>query len=198
MTDKTETECGFSDLRRQIVTGATDDLRAWFLKEVLPLEATLTQFLRSNWRNNADVAELLQEVYVRVFESAQKELPKATRPFVFTTARNLLVDRVRQQKIIPIEAVEDLEALGVAADIPGPEDQVLAREELRRVQAALEHLPERTREAFVLFHAQSLSQREISARMNISDKTVSWHLKQALELLADILYGEIAVKRGKS
>ncbi len=48
------------------MTDAPGNLRAWFLKEVLPLEAALTQFFRNRRRNHADVAELLQEVYVRI------------------------------------------------------------------------------------------------------------------------------------
>lgn len=177
------------------MTDAPGDLRAWFLKEVLPLEAALTQFFRNRRRSHADVAELLQEVYVRIYESAQKKLPDVVRPFVFTIARNLLTDKVRQQKIVAIESIEDLEGLEIAADMPGPEAHLLAREELRRVQEALEFIPERTREAFLLFHAKGLSQREIAARMNITEKTVSWHLKQGLGALADILYGEPSVKR---
>jgi RNA polymerase sigma factor (sigma-70 family) len=197
MTDKLEIERGAPNQERPIMSDVKGDLRAWFLREVLPLEAALTQFFRNRQRNHADVAELLQEVYVRVYESALTKLPEVARPFVFAIARNLLADKVRQQKIIPIESIEDLEGLGVAADTPGPESHLLAREELRRVQQALELIPDRTREAFVLFHAKGLSQREIAARMNISEKTVSWHLKQGLGTLADILYGEPSIKRGR-
>lgn len=195
MTDKLEIEHSASNVGRPTMTDAPGDLRAWFLKEVLPLEAALTQFFRNRRRSHADVAELLQEVYVRIYESAQKKLPDVVRPFVFTIARNLLTDKVRQQKIVAIESIEDLEGLEIAADMPGPEAHLLAREELRRVQEALEFIPERTREAFLLFHAKGLSQREIAARMNITEKTVSWHLKQGLGALADILYGEPSVKR---
>ncbi len=119
----------------------SEDLHVWFLREVFSLEAALTQFFRSNWRNSADVADLLQELYVRVYEAAEKQLPRSTKAFVFMTARNLLVDRVRRDKVIPLDVVEDLDALGVAADVPGPEAQSVARDELRRVQAAIEKIP---------------------------------------------------------
>ena len=55
------------------------------------------QFLRHNWRNKADIADLRQEVYVRVYEAARKQIPDPAKPFVFTTARNLLIDRVRRE-----------------------------------------------------------------------------------------------------
>lgn len=181
----------------QAMTDRLQDLHAWFLREVLPLEAVLTQYLRNNWRNRADVADLLQDVYVKVYDAATTQRPKSTKSFVFMTARNLLVDRVRRDKVIPLEAVEDLDALGAAADAPGPEAQSIAREELRRLQTALDQIPPRAREAFVLFHVENLSQREVAARMNISESTVGWYLKTGLEEIADLLFGEPPAKRTK-
>lgn len=171
----------------RIIRGA--DLHAWFLREVLPLESALTLFLRHNWRDKANVADMVQEVYVRVFEAARRKLPDSTKSFVFATAHHLLIDRVRQEKVIPLEAVENLEALDVAVETPRPDEQVIAREELRRVQAALDRLPPRSREAFVMHHVEGKSRREIALRMNVSEKTVTWHLNAGVRVLADILYG---------
>lgn len=196
MTDTSETNRGVTSAG-QAMTDLSEDLHAWFMREVFPLEAALTQFLRNNWRNRADVADLLQDVYVQVYRAAEKERPKSTKSFVFMTARNLLIDRVRHDKVIPLEAVEDLDALEVAADAPGPEAYVLSRDELRRVQAALDGLPDRAREAFILCHVEGLSQREIALRMKVTEKTVSWHLREGVEALADVLYGEPRAKRAK-
>lgn len=166
------------------------ELQAWFVREVLPLEAGLTQFLRHNWRNKSDIADLLQEIYLRVFDAAQKERPENTRSFVFATAQNLIIDRVRREKIVPIEAVAELDSLLIPADEPRPDNAVIARDELRRVQNALDHLPARCREALVMKQVNGLSRREIASRMGISEKTVKWYLADGLRLLADILYGE--------
>ena len=197
MTDTSDTDRENVDWHRQAMTDSPVDLHAWFLREVLPLEAALTQFLGHHSRGQSSVADLLQEVYVRVYEAARKQLPEATKSFVFTTAHNLLVDRVRREKIIPIEAVENLEALGIAAEEPGPESQTAARDELRRLQAALEWIAPRAREAFLLHHANGLAPREIALRMNISVKTVSYHLIEAVQTLSDILYGVQPDKRTK-
>ena len=51
------------------------DVRAWFVREVLPLEAVLMQFLRRSARDDAE--DLRQEVYMRVCESAAVEIPRA-------------------------------------------------------------------------------------------------------------------------
>jgi RNA polymerase sigma-70 factor (ECF subfamily) len=164
---------------------------AWFMREVLPLEATLMLFLRQNWRNRAEIADLRQEVYMRVYEAALKEIPEQTKAFVLATARNLIIDRVRKESVIPFEIVTDLEALGVASEQAGPERAVIARDALRRLTWALDRLPPRCREAVTLRKIEGLSRREIASRMGIAEFTVNRHLTEGMRALADILYGEL-------
>lgn len=166
---------------------ALDD---WFAREVLPLEQALMQFLHHNWRNKSEIADLRQDVYVRVYEAAQKQIPVPARPFVFAVARNLLVDRHRRAQVVPIEAVADIDTLGLAMDAPGPERSVAARDELRRLQSALETLPPRCREAFVLGRIEGLSRSEIAARMGVSEDTVTEHLTKGMRALAAMLFSE--------
>lgn len=179
------------------MSGRTPDLHAWFVQEVLPLEAALRGFLRHNRQSSADIADLLQDIYVRVYEAACVERPASTRPFVFATAHNLLVDRMRRQKIVPLEAVENLEALGVAADAPGPDETTIAREELGRVQSALDRIAPRSKEAIVLRQVEGLSGREIAVRMGVTEGTVKLHLSMGMRALAAILHGEPAPPRGR-
>lgn len=171
---------------------ATPETIAWFVREILPLEAALTQFLHHNWRNKSDIEDLLQDVYVRVYDAASKQIPEAARQFVFTTARNLLIDRVRREHVVPIEAVADLGALGVAIEEPWPDRVAIARDELRRLQSALDKLPRRCREAVVLRQVNGLSRREIALRMGIGEETVKEYVAEGVRALADMLYGEAA------
>jgi RNA polymerase sigma-70 factor (ECF subfamily) len=175
---------------------AASDVDAWFTREVLPLEAALMQYLQHNWRNRSDIADLRQEVYVRVLESAFERIPDRPRQFVFATARNLLIDRVRHEQIVPIEAAEDVGALEIAIDEPGPDRSVLAREELRRLQAALDRLPPRCREAFVLGRIEGLTGRQIASRMGIGVAAVSEHLSNAFRALADFLSADTPRRKG--
>lgn len=168
---------------------AVDD---WFAREILPLESALMQYLQHNWRNRSDIADLRQEVYARVFEAALKDIPEKPRQFLFSTARNLLVDRVRREQIVPIEAATDLDALNIAMDAPGPDRTVMARDELRHVQAALDKLPPRCREAVLLRRVEGLSRKEIAQRMGIAEDTVTEHLIKGMRLLASTLYGDPA------
>jgi RNA polymerase sigma-70 factor (ECF subfamily) len=192
MADRPETGQGLEP----VPTPVGDATDAWFMREVLPLEAVLMQFLRRNWRNESDLADIRQEIYARVYESARKQIPDFAKSFLLTTARHLLINRVRRERIVPIEAIGDLEMLGLASDEASPDRTVMAREELRRLQAALDRLPARCREAIVLRQIEGLSQREIAARMGIAEKTVERHLSLGVRALADMLtladtlYGE--------
>ena len=172
------------------------EVKAWFLREVLPLESLLMQFLRHNWKEQGEVEDILHDVYIRVYEAACRQIPEQTKPFVFTTARNLLIDRARKSNVVPIEAVSDLDALGIAMDSPGPDRSAIARDELRRLQQAIDKLPPRLREALILRRVEGLSRGEIALRMNVSEASVSAYLMDGMYALADLLYAA-PVEAGK-
>jgi len=188
MEDASDINRGDSNLRKAGEGAGVSEVKAWFVREVLPLEGTLLQFLRKSSSSAADAEDLCQDVYMRIFVSARKEIPNPTRPLLFKIARDLLVDRARRQQIVPIQVVENLEALDVAIDEPGPDRTVIAREELRRLQVALDKLPERYRKPFLMKKIDGLSTREIAVRLGAAEKTVEMHLTEAVRALADVLY----------
>jgi RNA polymerase sigma factor (sigma-70 family) len=178
-----------------VTASAVED---WFVREVLPLEAALMQFLQHNWRNKGDIADLRQDVYVQVYEAAHKEIPNQARAFVFQIARNLLLNRLRREHVVPIEAVADVDALSVAMDDPGQERTVIARDELRRLQGALDRLPPRCRDVVILGRIEGMSGREISARLGITQQAASTHLINGIRALVNEVYGEFPDRRRSS
>jgi len=172
------------------------EIDIWFAQKILPLELILMQFLQQNWRNKSDIDDLCQDVYVRVYEAARTQIPEKTKPFLLATARNLLIDRFRQERIIPIDVVEDLESVNSLVEEPEPDRVVMARQELRLLQIALDRLPKRCREAVIMRKIEGLSRREIALRMGITEDTVKRHLADGVCALAEILYGEKQDRRG--
>lgn len=163
-------------------------LDEWFVSEVLPLEAALMRFLRRNWRSEADIVDLRQEVYARVCEAAAVAQPLNAKAFVFTTARNLLIDRMRHARVVPLEVAVDLDGWGPADEVT-PDRHVTARDELRRLQAGLDQLPARCREVVVLRKIEGLSQREVASRMGIREDTVERQTAHGMRALADFMLG---------
>src|SRR6185437_9201779 len=197
MAETNETDAGSANACASASMTAPE-ADAWFAREILPLEAALMQYLQHNWRNRSDVADLRQDIYVQVYEAALKQIPEKPKQFLFAAARNLLIDRVRREQIVPIEAVADLEGLDVAMDEPAPDRQVIARDELKHLQAALDRLTPRCREAVVLGRIEGLSGVEIAERMGIGQSTVSKHLTDGMAALADLIHGETPAGRVKS
>ncbi len=164
-------------------------LDAWFTREVLPLEGTLMAYLRRTIRSESDAADIRQETYIRIYEAAKEKPPHPVKPYLMTIARNLTIDRLRRDQIISIEAMADLEMLDIAADEPGPDRGVIARQELRRLQNALDLLPPRAREAVMLRKLEDLPRKEIAARMGITEATVAEHLSMGMHVLSEIFHG---------
>jgi RNA polymerase sigma factor (sigma-70 family) len=173
-------------LRETSAVSRMHDLKVWFVSEILPLEPVLMQYLRINWRKSDDILDIKQDVYVRVLESASEHLPQTARSFLFTVARNIIIDRYRRERIVPIEGVADLEATTVPSAEPGPDRRAIARDELRHLQASLDLLPPRARQALLLKRVEGLSRKEIALRMGILESTVNRHLYDAVNLLMDL------------
>lgn len=197
MTEASDVNREGSGSRSTCALVSLTDLNAWFVREVLPLEAALMQYLNRAWPDRAEVEDLCHDVYVRVYEAARTKLPDPVKPFVFTVARNLLIDRARRSQVVPIETMAELEKLEIATDQPGPDRRVIAQDELRRLRAAVDRLPRRCREAVVLRKIEGLSIAEIAVRMGISVKTVDNHLREGADILADILNNEASDHGGK-
>jgi RNA polymerase sigma-70 factor (ECF subfamily) len=167
-----------------MVHGSVED---WFMREVLPLEPMLSRFLQRNWRNGADINDLRQEAYARLYEAAQRERPAQVKAFLFQIARNIIIDRLRKQSVVSLESVADFDWLNVSDERPSAESYVAARQELRMLQVALDSLPRRCRQVVVLRKVEGLSQKEVAARMGVTTDTVENQMAKGMRLLAQAL-----------
>jgi len=164
-------------------------LNAWFCTEVLPLERALTGFIRRNWRVAADVTDLRQDIYERALAGARAGIPTHTRHYLFTVARNHLINQAKRGQVVSIELVADMSSLEMEFDRFGTERQLSAREELRRTQQGLEQLPPRCREVVWLRKVEGLSTRETAERLGISVDTVEKQITQGMRALVDFMLG---------
>ncbi|WP_377705223.1 RNA polymerase sigma factor [Pseudoduganella sp. UC29_71] len=161
-----------------------DELSAWFVEQVLPLEGVLERYLRRNWRDAGEIADLRQEVYARVYDGCAQRRPESAQAFVLSTARNLLIDRARRAQIVSIETFADMDTLAPTIDELSPERHLSARSELRLLQLALNLLPARCREVVELRKIEGLSQREVASRMGITEDTVERQVSKGVRALA--------------
>jgi RNA polymerase sigma factor (sigma-70 family) len=163
-------------------------LKEWFCREVLPLERALAAFIRRNWRDAADVVDLRQDIYERVLQGARHGLPTQAGQFVYTVARNHLINRAKRARIVSFDVVADLDAIS-GNDVLDPERQLLAREELRRIQFGLEQLPPRCREVVLLRKIRGLSTRQTADELGIGIDTVEKQMTLGMRALANFMLG---------
>lgn len=175
-----------------------DSLEDWFRREILPHEAALIRFLSRKWVNASDVQDIRHDIYVRILEAAERERPAAAKAFLFTVAKNLLVDRARRNRIVAIDLLEDIDSLGVLIDEVSPERRASGREQVARLSALFDRLPERRRQVVWMRRIEDVPQREIARRLEIAEATVEKHLVLGIRSLADAFFGRRAAAEDES
>ena len=163
------------------------DRTAWFTQEILPLERELKGFLRRFFPNDDDARELAQQCFAQVLAIEKPEAIQSPRAFLFITARNLAIQRLRHERVVPLELVAEIEEAGLPGAAPSAEEVSSAREELRLLIAALESLPPQCRQVFTLRKVYGFSQKEIAEKLSISEHTVEKHVTKGVRLCADFL-----------
>lgn len=166
-----------------------ESLEIWFQREILSHEAALVRFLFLKLRDPADVQDVRHDVYVRVLDSAERVLPENPRAFLFSVARNLLVDRVRRQNIVAIDLLEDVDALNVLIEERTPERCESGRQQVEKLARLLQSLPSRCRDVVWMRRVEDLPQKVIARKLGIAEATVEKHLVRGIRMLADAFFG---------
>src|SRR5580698_9962920 len=88
-------------------------LEQWFRREILPLEPMLERYLRRNWRDQSEVQDIRQDVYVRIYGAARQERPLNPKHFLFQVARNLMIDRLRRKNVVVFDSFAEVDVMDV-------------------------------------------------------------------------------------
>jgi RNA polymerase sigma factor (sigma-70 family) len=160
------------------------DIKNWFGSAILPHQAALRRYLGRLCKSSSDVPDLLQETLVRVYESATKSRPRLPRRFLFTTARNLLIDKLRRERVTAIDYAPETIFQGLAVDELSPERQLAALQDLQQLTRAFESLPEKTRSVIWLRRVAGISQRETAAILGIEEGALEGHMTRGMRSLA--------------
>ena len=143
--------------------------------------------------NRAEAEDVAQEAMLRLWRVArqwrQDEAKVST--WLYRVVANLCTDRLRQNRRRRAEALDDVPepadpALGVEAVL-------MARDRLTALQAGLDCLPERQRQAVVLRHIEGLGNAEIAAILEIGVEAVESLTARGKRALAQVLAAQKAV-----
>ncbi|MGA2157012.1 MAG: sigma-70 family RNA polymerase sigma factor [Bryobacteraceae bacterium] len=179
------------------------------ISEVIAEErARLRNFIRRRVPNEADVEDLLQEVFYELVEANRLLMPiEYVTGWLFRVARNRITDLFRKKRPenFTDRAVkdEDGELLRIEDLLPspdaGPEALYVRSVLLEEIEFALGELPGEQREVFVAHELEGRSFKELSAESGVSVNTLLsrkryavLHLRGRLQSIHD----EFTRKRG--
>jgi RNA polymerase sigma factor (sigma-70 family) len=131
--------------------------------------------------------DLTQEVLMRLAARGVDQDVRDLQPYIFQTAAHVLTDHFRRRAVRGAKITEPYrEALHAPAD-HSPEQALMGREALDRLAQSVAALPDRVRQAFVLFRYEGMRQADIARHMGISVSAVEKLVKKGMIGLAAAL-----------
>lgn len=169
-----------------LVEQIRDDDREAFEKLFRKYYSSLQRFLWGYVTNQQVAEDLVQEVFVRIWENRYALNPdKKIKTYLYKIGRNLAIDHTRHRKI-----VRDWEEEKKALHSLSPVDQAINEKlhnklMLREIKQAIEGLPKRRRLVFMLSRYEGMTYKEIAEELDISVNTVDTQICRALQTLRD-------------
>lgn len=158
--------------------------QAWFTAAIFPHEEALRRWLCARFPH-VDVDDIVQESFFRILRVPAAEPVIHPKAYLFTTARNLALKRIRHDGYR--SGLGETDAAEVIDDKPGIPETIARAQEHELLIQALRSLPERARQVFTLRRVYNLSLKEISSQLNLSEKTVEAHVSLALRRCTDFV-----------
>lgn len=147
--------------------------------------AALLRFISARIGSEQEAKEIAQEAYVRLLQLDHPGAIGYLRAYLFRTAANLAIDRLRQRgRRSHVESMGDLD---FAVFEVTPERLVGDRQAVAIVERAIAELPPKCREAFLMHRMQECSIDEIATRMGLGVCMVRRYIARGLEHLRERL-----------
>ena len=137
-------------------------------------EPSLFYYLRRLAPSEADAWELLQETWLKLFRSlGSLRDPQALPSFLYATARNTAISRLRKREL------QDSEIFADEVHDESAGDDVSTFDNAEEVHHALDQLPLLQREALTLYFLEDLSLDEMAATLDVPLGTIKSRLHYA-------------------
>lgn len=156
---------------------------AWVANEILPHEPKVRAWLRRARTSPEDIDEIIQEAYCRLATLDTVAHIGSPISYFLSTARNLLARRLRRQRIVPMEALVQVDSY--QDDGPSPEELAIAKMAHRTMLALIDDLPERCAKIVRLRKIEGLSQKQIAAQLGTTEKAIEKQVWLGVRLLRE-------------
>ncbi len=130
--------------------------------------------------------DVVQQLFIKIWESrSMMEVPDSVAAYLTVSARNRALNHLKsaQRKRINEERLQNIRS----EEDNSSQHQLEAKELNKLIQEAIQSLPEKRREIFVLSRFEGMSYREIAEQLGISIKTVEAQMGKALQTLREFI-----------
>ncbi|WP_296615429.1 RNA polymerase sigma factor [Sphingomonas sp.] len=145
----------------------------------------LCRFIAGRVGDASAAADITQEAFARFAGLPEDRFPANPKAYLFAVASNLAVDHLRARGGTTALSIDEDGVDAVPDPAPRADTALISKEELQILQAAIDDLPPRTREVFVMCKYDQLSYAEIADRLGIARNTVMVHMTRALSHCRD-------------
>lgn len=139
----------------------------------------LIRFLMTRVDSEQEAQDVAHEAYVRMLQLDARGAVSYLSAYLFKTAANIAIDRIRRTQTGQRVHESVSRALGEAV-FPAPEHEVASRQELELIARYLEELPPKCRQAFYLHRIHDLSLDDIARELGVSKRMVHHYLLRAI------------------
>jgi RNA polymerase sigma-70 factor (ECF subfamily) len=154
--------------RTQVIHALYSDHHGW-----------LYRLLQRRLGNACDAADLAHDAFLRLLSRpCEFDSSEGARAYLSTIARGLCVDLWRR-RAIERAYLEALAGHEVAAH-PSAEHRAIVLETLFQIDAMVRRLPEKVREAFLMYKLHGMAYKEIAGELKVSTRMVKRYMAQAM------------------
>ena len=125
--------------------------------------------------------EVTQDIFLKLWENRKTQQIKSLDFYLMASVRNAIINQIRTS--LTHEKFVDYAEIQYNKVDSSTEQLIELNELIATIDQYLKVMPEKTREIFSLNRLQYHSVKEISAKLNIPERTVEYHITQALRTL---------------
>ncbi|MBF8781581.1 sigma-70 family RNA polymerase sigma factor [Pseudomonas fulva] len=139
----------------------------------------LLGWLRRRLGDRERAADITQDTFVRLISSAMNRVPREPRSYLATVAKRLMIDQLRRHQLE--QEYQEYLANEPQAQACSPEHRLIILETLMQLDAMLDGLGSKVRQAFFYVQLDGMSYAEVSARLQVSVSSVTKYMAKATE-----------------
>ena len=144
--------------------------------------AKLLHFTFSYIPNKQDAEEIVQDVFIKIWKN--ETILTNLNGYIYTVTRNACLDFLRKKKVT-LNIENNISQIEASINYNALSDDtaafIIEKELEEAVLQAIEYLPKRCKDVFILSRIEGFKHKEISKELDISTKTIENHITKALK-----------------